>query len=986
MLCFGDYQLDPAQGLKRGGRDLRITPKSLSLLYVLAQRAEQVVTKEEIFQLVWPDTAVSDSALTSCIQELRSVLGDDARQPRFIETVHRRGYRFVAPTSRDVAEEQPTVSIPTARTGVPFVGRESLVLQMLEAWKAAARGTRQILFITGEAGVGKTTLVSAFLARATALGPVRSTWAECVQHIGVGEPYEPLLEAITRLCRQPSGEKILPVLEHYAPTWLAQLPALLSPTRRAALQRNAAGTTRERMLRELTGALETITADTPLVLWIEDLHWSDASTLDWLAAFASHPEPARLLLIGTFRANEVAGTEHRLATLPYELGVKGLCREIILGGLDEPAILEYARLRFPCPDGHADNYGQLAPLIYKHTNGNPLFMTNIFADLVERGLIVETNGSWSLPNRITARDLGIPESIKRAVNTQIDRLLTNERTLLETASVAGMNFTLTVVATVSGTSLEQAESALSSLARRQRFIRRSDVLQNSTGRTISGFEFLHVVYREALNQRIFPERLEDLHRRIGACKETLDPQGSHQIAVELALHFELGGESQRAVIYLEQAAQNARSRSAYAEAQIHLNKALLLLRQLPHSPERVEREAVLLIGLGVTYQATHGWAAKEAEEAFSGARTLLQNLGKEARLFNALWGLWLFYWGRGFLDHAKELVDDLLAIAGRANDGVTLLQAHHAAWATAFSLGEIEAALFHTEEGLRLYEEERDSALISSFGNHDARVCCHMFRARALALNGRVEEAIRSGAASVQHARRLAHPFSETVALIFASGLGQFLRNYEETISNAAAAAAIARDQEFRLLFAWASAFEGWAEGQLGRCDEGLKKIAASVSSVQAFNCGGFQPHLLGLLADMHLKMGNTREGMATVDQALSVVLETGETFYESELRRLKGELRIAGGRDSLVAAEQDFIDASEISRAQGASLFALRSTTSLARLWISTGRYREAKALITQILADVPHVAELQERAELERMLSEDLQKSPMNAYKSSK
>ena len=153
-----------------------------------------------------------------------------------------------------------------------------------------------------------------------------------MQHIGVGEPYEPLLEAITRLCRQPGGDQLLSVLEHYAPTWLAQLPALLSPPRLAALQRNAAGTTRERMLRELTGALEAITSQTPLILWLEDLHWSDVSTLDWLAAFAAHPEPARLLLIGTFRANEVAGTEHRLATLPYELGLRGLSRELVLGG------------------------------------------------------------------------------------------------------------------------------------------------------------------------------------------------------------------------------------------------------------------------------------------------------------------------------------------------------------------------------------------------------------------------------------------------------------------------------------------------------------------------------------------------------------------------------------------------------------------------------------------------------------------------------
>ena len=978
MLYFADYQLDPAQGLKHSRRDVRITPKSLSLLYLLAQRAGQVVTKEEIFRLVWPDTAVSDSALTSCIQELRGALCDDAKRPRFIETLHRRGYRFVAQTSGDVAADRPpAIAVPFPRTSAHFVGRETLVQQMLKVWAAATQGVRQILFITGEAGVGKTTLVSAVLARAISLGPVRATWAECVQHTGVGEPYEPLLEAITRLCRQPGGEQLIPILEHHAPTWLAQLPALLPPPRLVALQRNTAGTTRERMLRELTGALEAITLKTPLILWLEDLQWSDVSTLDWLAAFAAHPEPARLLLIGTFRANEVAGTEHRLATLPHELGLKGLCRELVLCGLDESAVAEYAKLRFPCPNAHLETFGDLAPLVYRHTTGNPLFLVNVFGDLVERGLIVEREGNWSLPRRITAPDLRIPESIQRAINTQIDRLQTDERLLLESASVAGMNFTLSVVATVTGISLYEAEFALTSLARRQRFIRRSDMLNSSTGRVISGFEFIHVLYREAFNQRILPERVEELHRRVGACKEALDAQSSQQMAVELAMHFELGGESQRAVFYLEQAAQNARSRSAYSEAQNHLNKALVLLRQLPLTPERMEREAVLLIGLGGTFQATHGWGAKQAEEAFSEARILLQNPGKDARLFAALWGLWLFDWGRGFLDEARELVNDLLTIADRTNDGATLLQAHHAAWATAFSRGDIEATLLHTEEGLRLYVEERDSALMSSFGNHDARVCCQMFRARALALKGRIEEATCNGLASIQHARKLAHPFSEALALAFSSGLDQLLRNYEGTRSHAAAAIAIARDQEFRLLFAWASAFEGWAEGQLGRCEEGLQKIVTSVSIVRAINCSQFQPHLLGLLADMHLKMGKTHEGMGTVQEALRVALQTGERFYESELRRLKGELRFTEGRNSLASAEQDLFEASKISRDQGATLFGWRSTASLARLWLHSGKDREAKELIAQTLAEATGLARSRDLAELERMLSERVQES---------
>jgi predicted ATPase len=208
--------------------------------------------------------------------------------------------------------------------------------EMLRAWTLAQQGERQVLFVTGEPGVGKTTTVAAFLETATASGTVRSTWGQCVQHFGTGEPYEPLLEAITRLCRQPGGDQFMFILERCGPTWLAQLPALLSPERLSMLQLTAAGTTRERMFRELTDVLETATAPVPLIVWLEDLHWSDTSTLDWIAAFAQRPEVARILLIGTFRSSEVAGTSHVLANMPNGLRLKGFCREIALRGSTDP--------------------------------------------------------------------------------------------------------------------------------------------------------------------------------------------------------------------------------------------------------------------------------------------------------------------------------------------------------------------------------------------------------------------------------------------------------------------------------------------------------------------------------------------------------------------------------------------------------------------------------------------------------------------------
>ena len=274
---FGPYQLDAEHGqLWRGAQVVKVVPKALAVLRVLITRPGQVVTKEELFQVVWPQIVVSDTALTSCMKELRQVLRDDAQRPRYIETVHRRGYRFIAPLSTQPVQGSKSEQRPTP----PLVGREK-ELRQLHAWlNNALRGERQIVFITGEPGIGKTALVEAFLAQVAAAGAAWIGRGQCIEHYGVGEAYLPLLEALGRLCREPGSERLIAVLDQYAPTWLVQLPSLLSATELKTLQRKTQGATRGRMLRELAEAIEVMTAERPVVLRLEDLHWSDVSTLD----------------------------------------------------------------------------------------------------------------------------------------------------------------------------------------------------------------------------------------------------------------------------------------------------------------------------------------------------------------------------------------------------------------------------------------------------------------------------------------------------------------------------------------------------------------------------------------------------------------------------------------------------------------------------------------------------------------------------------
>src|SRR5439155_5823954 len=186
-----------------------------------------------------------------------------------------------------------------------LVCREVKIAQLHKWLDKARRGERQLVLVTSEAGIGKTALVEVFVASRRAKNNVLVGRGQCIEHYGPGEAYLPVLEALGRLCREPGGKRLIALLYQHAPTWLVQMPALLSAVELAGLQRKAQGATRERMLRELAEAMEVLTTERPLVLWLEDLQWSDVSTLDWLALVARRQEPARLLVIGTYRPVEV---------------------------------------------------------------------------------------------------------------------------------------------------------------------------------------------------------------------------------------------------------------------------------------------------------------------------------------------------------------------------------------------------------------------------------------------------------------------------------------------------------------------------------------------------------------------------------------------------------------------------------------------------------------------------------------------------------
>jgi predicted ATPase/DNA-binding winged helix-turn-helix (wHTH) protein len=927
-VTFDHHRFDPQTGrLWAGRREVSLTPRAAAVLAALIASAGQLVTRDELFRSVWGDTVVSDAALTACIQELRGALADDARRPRFIETRHRRGYRFAArvlpsappgPSRRTPAPARPT---PDALV----VGRDRELIELRACLERAANGTRQIVFVTGEAGIGKTTVVERFLAEAASGERLRIAQGRCIETHGAGEAYLPLLEAMTRLCREPGGQPITRLLRHHAPTWLTQMPSVLNASELRTLQRQTAGVTRERMLRELAEAVEVMASDVPLVLWLEDLHWSDPPTVDWLGYLARRPGPARVLVLGTCRPLEALTRGHPLEAARDELKMHGRCRDVALAPLDETAVGEYLARRFPAERA----FDTLAGMIHARTGGNPLFVVSVADDLVRRGVLIERAGRWEVGGSPGLAPIAIPEDVRRMIGHQLDRLRPDERRILEAASAAGVEFSAAAVAAAEQLGLDEVERACADLAGHASFLTSHGSDTWPDGTVAGRYGFRHALYQEVVYERLPAARRGDLHRRVGERLEAGLRERAVEVATELAMHFERGRDPRRAVRYLMVAGEIATRRSAAREAVAHLTRALDLLRSQPETPERAEQEVALQIALGGPLMAVKGRGAPEVEQAYTRAQELCQRIGDTPQLFPVVWGLFLFRRSRGEIDRAHGFATRLLALARPTSDPGLLIEAHHALWATLFARGELVAARDHAAEAVALYDPDRHAALAAVYGNHDPAVCALGHEAWALELCGEPEQASRQSAQAVALARTLGHPFSEAHALLYAARLHQFRGDWRTSRDRAEAAAVLARERGFVQLQAWAAASSGWALAEGGEIAEGLARMRDGLAAIRALGSEDFKTYFLGLLAATLAKAGETGAALDVIAEALGAVERSGERFYAAELHRQKGELLLATGHD-LASVAPCFGTAVEIARHQGAWALERRALQSL--------------------------------------------------------
>ena len=944
LIAFDRFSLDLGnECLWRGSEEIKIRPKAFAVLNYLLNRSGQLVTKEELLNAVWPETFVGDAVLKVTVRQLREVLDDDPKSPRYIETSHRRGYRFIGelaaqkqapPKQQYIPDDSPSGAFLSGAFSIysGVVGREPALGQLQRRLRRTLRGQRQVVFVTGEAGIGKTSLVDAFARTIPRDGSIRVGRGQCLEQYGTGEAYLPVLEAIGRLCR--NEPKVANIVRMHAPMWLLQMPSLLSATDRESLSKEVSGATRERMLREMGEALDVLTAEVPLVLILEDLHWSDYSTLDLISYLATQRERAHLLLIGTYRETELTASGHPLRAVKQELMAKQLCREIPLEYLTETSVSDYLAVMFP---GNRFPPG-LAGLIHHRTDGNPLFMVNSVNYLLENKLIVLRDSTWELGVDIANIEVGVPDNIKQMIERHLDHLGLETQRTLEAASVAGLEFSTPALAAGLEEDPRIVETRCNDLARQGQYIKECGAQELPNGEVVTRFGFVHALYQNVLYDRLPVGRRVKLHRLIGERGEEVYGKRSVEIATELAMHFERGRDYTRAAHYFKEGANNAIRRFAYQEAVNLARRGIELIEKLPETRETLSEALCLHLTLGVPLIAIEGYASPNVGRVYMKARDLYEQLGDSPDVSEVFWGLWTFYTLSAELETARQLAEEFLELGERLPYPGITLRAHWALEITSMHLGNFELALEHFEKALALYEPEahRDDSFLYALNPGVAMPC---FASWALWCLGRSDEAVVQIDQALSRSRELAEPQGLAHALFFAAGLYHLLRDHLMAQQYAEAAIEISAQHGLVMYQAMAGAMHGWTLLEQGAEHEAIVQIRYAIASIDATGTALVRPHFLGLLALALSKAGQTDEALRVLNEALATVRNKGERYYEAELYRLKGELLI--NRD-VAEAEECFKTSLAIAKSQKAKAWELRTASSIASLHVRQSKQHE--------------------------------------------
>jgi predicted ATPase/DNA-binding SARP family transcriptional activator len=900
-----------------------------------------------------------------------------------------------------------------------FVARERELAQLEAHLEAALAGQGKVVFVTGDAGCGKTALAQEFAWRAQEdHADLIAASGNCNAYTGVGDPYLPFREILELLtgdvqARWAAGamtgehaRRLWNTLPHAAQALVKAGPDLIDTfvPRVALLERATSCAPGEvdwltrldelverkpfgpgmpspqqsDLFKQYTQVLQALARQVSLVLVVDDLQWADLGSIGLLFHLGRHLAGSRILIVGAYRPEEVAigrdGERHPLAPLVSEFQRAFGDITVSLGQAESRDFIEALldsepnRLGLPFRD-----------MLHRQTRGHPLFTIELLRGLQERrDLVKDQKGQWVEGPGLDWEAL--PARVEAVIAERIGRLAAPLRAELRVASVEGETFTAEVVARVQAASEGEVVGRLSrDLDRRHRLVRAQGILWMD-GQRLSRYRFRHTLLQRYLYNSLDAVERAHLHAAVGDTLETLhkgQTEAMAAIAGQLAWHFQEAGMAAKAIDYLHQAGDRAVRLCAYQEAIAHLSRGLELLLTLPDSGgeerrlERDQQELALQLSLGTAWIRRGALGPEQAGPAFARARELCEQMGKESQLCQVLGELAVFHYVRAEHHRALELAEEALSLAQQFGDPVHAALGHWQLGVVSFGLGEYTAARAHLQQVISFYEPQEHHQALVSLRGLDAGVTSLSFDACCLWALGYPEQASKRSEEVLALARELDHPFSLADGLAFGGCMYNRMRREPCGLKDAAdELLSLSQQGGFPGWLATGSAFQGAAAAMLGQLQEGIAQIREGMAAGQTIGVRFDLPGSLCTLAEALAKAGQPEQGLVTLAEAFALVEETDGRHWEAELHRVQGELLLMQGDDA--EAEASLHKAIEVARGQSAKSWELRATTSLARLWQKQGKQEEARRVLAEIYGWFTEGFDTPDLQEAEALLAE--------------
>jgi predicted ATPase len=723
------------------------------------------------------------------------------------------------------------------------------------------------------------------------------------------------LEQALRQYRLPLEESV----QLFAPLLSLPIPEDTYPPLHLSPQRQ-----RQKALEAIVAILQELAEHQPVLFILEDLHWTDPTTLEFMNLLIDQTPTASLLVLLTCRPHFQPAWHHR-----------SYLTEITVNRLSHTQV---EQLVHRLTDGKALPTEVVQQIIAK-TDGVPLFIEEMTKAILESGTLNAVDNRYALTGALST--FAIPATLQDSLMARLDRLVT-AKGIAQLAAVIGRQFAYDLLHTVSQLDAATLQRELGRLVEAEIVYQRGIPPQAT-------YTFKHALIQDIASQSLLKSTRQQYHQRIAQVLEVQFTETAETEPELLAHHYTEAGLTEKAVGYWHKAGQRAGERSAHMEAITHLRQGLALLQTLPETPQRLQREVDMHISLGASLLAVKGYAAREVGETYTYARQLCEHLEAPHQRFPVLRGLVHYHSQRAEYQTAHALGEQLLSLAQQVQDTAMLVTAHRALGSTLFSLGAVADARTHFTQGITLYDPQQYRASTFLYGE-DAGVICHSFAAWTLWCLGYPNQGLAQSQQAVTFAQQIAHPFSLGWVLSRATVLHQLRREVRCTQERAEAAISLATAQGFPLWIAHGAILRGWALAHQAQAQEGMAQIHQGLRAWSATGAELLRPYFLALLADIHGIIGEPEAGLTVLAEVLTLVDKTGERHYEAEIYRLKGELLLQQSSENHLEAETCFHHALAIARSQQAKSFELRAATSLARLWQQQGKRRAAHDLLAPV------------------------------------